>query len=348
MSVLLAIAAGQPGATDAGTIRIAESATGREVRRLAGHTDVVNTLQPLVPPFLLSASNDGTVRVWNALTGRCCRTVPVCEPADYSFGMWDEPTACVSPDGRLLAVALRAADMDGCSTPGRLKLYRGDSCLVPPPMAIGLETTSWPAPGTARLLFDAECDDGSGRAIAWSPDSGCLAFGGETLYLLDGRRPADRQRWRRLDMADEDVVYALAFSPDGKSLAAAGFNHIVLYDLASGTPRWSLSSFENNAVTFSGTGRWLAVVGEGFAELVDAITGEILHELDHGRVGMVNAVARSSDDRYLATGHKNGKVRIWEVASRVQVQETTCRTPMAVLGVSSLAFIGVSDEASPP
>src|SRR5207248_492648 len=81
------------------TIQMVDAITGREIHTLKGHTwaifDVAFSPNAAVPR-LASASADGTVRIWDTITGRQVVESPLRHPNDVR---------CVafSPDGRLLA-----------------------------------------------------------------------------------------------------------------------------------------------------------------------------------------------------------------------------------------------------
>ncbi|KAI8360490.1 WD40-repeat-containing domain protein [Mortierella sp. GBAus27b] len=54
-------------------IHVLSLARSKELNRLAGHTHTVTDIQPHPDKdeYLLSASKDGTVRLWNVITGKC-------------------------------------------------------------------------------------------------------------------------------------------------------------------------------------------------------------------------------------------------------------------------------------
>lgn len=109
-------------------------------------------------------------------------------------------------------------------------------------------------------------------------------------------------------------VVTLAFSPDGRRLAAGSLNGTVAaWDLTSGELLMSIEGHEGAVLgmSFSPESPLLASVGEDSAVRVyEVSTGQQLNELaTHG----LTSVAFSPDGRFLATGGFDGAVRLWGV-----------------------------------
>ncbi|GAA4622857.1 hypothetical protein GCM10023196_016730 [Actinoallomurus vinaceus] len=128
-------------------------------------------------------------------------------------------------------------------------------------------------------------------------------------------------------LRDRGVVSAIAFAPDGRTLATAGFQGTVrLWDVAARRPRGgdlgragSGGDTNVNAVVFSPDGKRLATgSADGTARLWDTAThDQIGAPFRHAKA--VDDVAFSPDGATLATAGTDGTARLWSVAAHRQI-----------------------------
>jgi dipeptidyl aminopeptidase/acylaminoacyl peptidase len=112
-------------------------------------------------------------------------------------------------------------------------------------------------------------------------------------------------------------VSALAFSPDGKTLAVGGYQEVLLWDLGSAKLAKRIgTSGEVGAVVFL-DGKTL-VVGEGapgvsgVVRAIDVATGNEVFRLD-GPTDVVYSLALSSDGKLLAASGAYDPVHVWNL-----------------------------------
>src|SRR5262249_28631367 len=119
-----------------------------------------------------------------------------------------------------------------------------------------------------------------------------------------------RHAWR----AHTDMVWALTFSPDGRTLASGSWDGTVkLWDVASGALVWSgRHASHMHILAFAPDGRTLASSGpDASVRLWDVQGGMQLQTLPHP--ASVIWVTWSPDGRLLASGDVEGSIRLWKV-----------------------------------
>ncbi len=253
---------------------------------LFGHTDAVESVAFSPDGQLLaSASDDGTIRLWNVATH---------QPAGAAIpGGSQMLSLAFSPDGQTLAAGISNATVRLWDVAGGY--WRGQ------PMAN---------------------NPGSVFSLAFSPDGKQLAGGGtvESIYLWD---MATGQRVGQPLTGHTNGVTRVSFSPDGKTLAGGSRDGTVqLWDAASDQPLGEpLTATAPNitSVAFSPDGKALAASSGSNGNVVVwdvAAKPPVLAASLSGHTANVTSVAFSPDGTVLASAGVDASVRLWNVAAR--------------------------------
>ncbi|HKB42046.1 MAG TPA: sigma-70 family RNA polymerase sigma factor, partial [Gemmataceae bacterium] len=180
------------------------------------------------------------------------------------------------------------------------------------------------------------------RAFALSPNGKILAAGEMSDHAITLWDAETGKQMRRLE-GHTGEVSALAFTPDGKTLASGAWDHTIrLWDVAKGTTRRRLlhPGADRSLVSrlaFSPDGKTL--VSRSHNKMVcvwQVATGKVLHRIDVG-YGISRALALSPDGKTIAAAMgdwKKGEVRLWTTDTGQEVHR------LANLGImaTSVAF----------
>jgi WD40 repeat protein len=116
--------------------------------------------------------------------------------------------------------------------------------------------------------------------------------------------------------AHADLIYGLAFSPDGKTLATTGYDRLIkLWDVSSGKEIRTLKDHSDTVygLAFSPDGTLLAsAAADRAVKIWDVASGTRLYSLGDA-TDWLYALAWSPDGKHVAAGGVDKSIRVWEV-----------------------------------
>jgi WD40 repeat protein len=312
------------------------AASGFEEMHILGHGDTVNSVTWSPDGRqLATGSNEGQIRIWDAVSGQLLRSLSSDRQRTGSRS-WINSVAW-SPAGDLLLSADDAIHLWDVAT--------GAEVRVLDEVVGGIEAVRWSPDGTRFAWGNIATGKGSvsiwdlstmrqqttlsGHGdwvsdFAWSPDGTLLASGGENnmVHLWDDRTGAERYIFSRHTATVND----LAWSPDGAMVATVSQDG-TLRIVEAGTGQ-QIRLFELSdvvaieSVDWSPDMGWLALGGSlgisasgnrEYLWIFDGAKGATLSVLA-GHTKGVTDVAWSPDGTMLASASLDSTVRIWRLA----------------------------------
>jgi WD40 repeat protein len=258
-------------------------------RRLQDHTSQLFVLAWSPDSKLLAsgANDDSVVRLWDPVDGRLIRRFE-------GHADWIRSVA-FSPDGKTLATGSfdQSVRLWDVASGELLRVFNGHSAFI------------------STAIFSPD-----GKTLASSSGDGSVRLWDVTT----GQQRSDFRFESQINLSTGEPIWVtgLAFTPDGRTLAAGQANGAVaILDAATGAQQRLLTGHSDivvsRAVQFSPDGKTLATGSfDGTVRLWDAASGTQTAEL-RGHGLRVLSIAFSADGKRLAsTSDEGGQLLIWD------------------------------------
>ncbi|KAA8491736.1 Vegetative incompatibility protein HET-E-1 [Porphyridium purpureum] len=290
------------------------------VLNLTEHADKVWTVDfSSVGRLIASGSDDRTIKMWDARSGVCVRTM-----AGHAHGVY---AVRFSPDGRFIAsgswdqtvmvwdahTGARISTLTGHSDPVWTLDFSPDGKLL----TSGSDDRSikiWDLQTCACVGTMTGHQHGV-YAVRFSPDGRYIVSGSwdQTVMVWD----TDTGSCVRTLTEHLDKVWAVDFSPDGWFIASASDDCLIkVWDVQTGACVRTMTGHQHGvyAVRFSPDGRFIASGSWDQTVMVwDADTGSCVRNLqEHSE--KVTAVRFSPDGRFMASSCDDKTVKMWDTS----------------------------------
>jgi len=279
---------------------------------------------------LVSASEDGTVRIWDINNKSILRTITLQGFAQLNSFAYNPSS------GLLAAGGCENFDFSGRCTKGLIRFTTLDG-ENPPFVDIAAHTDAitsiaFNANGTQLVSGGAD-----GVVFVWIvPDLKATQTEFKPLYTFAGH---------------EGPVYSVAFNPRGSLLASAGADgKVFIRSIANQkiipttipkilVPIDSLAFTQNNAYLIIGR-------EDGAVLVIDTNTGELISTVTQ-HVSAVLSIAIAGNGKNIATSSKDGSVILWTLDALLRGQDTFAQSPGILLSghTSSTHAVAFSSDS---
>jgi WD40 repeat protein len=270
--------------------------------------------------LVAAGQQDGTLKIWETASAAEWHTIPGQNIPVYQFHV-SILSLAFHPDGNILAWAANNPVVHLLDLKSKKEL----GTLEDPDSAVVMVRFSPNGQSLATVTAIK-----SGLVRLWDLETKTARI------VFEEKKSKYREVGRQVPW-----IGALAYAPDGKTLAVGIFGAVVLVDVTQGVERGAIQGHQHliNSLVYSPDGKKLAGWGKGLT-LWDSETGKELCNLNVKINGQIISPSFSPDGKLLAVGLDSGArfpshVQIWDVEKQIELGHFIChQKPLAQLAWS--------------
>ncbi|MGE0765317.1 MAG: protein kinase [Hyphomicrobiaceae bacterium] len=266
---------------------------------------------------IVTASGDGTLKVWTSAGGHLVRTLELDSGAASALAVYGDRAATGHQDGSIAVWDLTSGSKLASMRRNEAAIWALTFLGRDDRLAAGEHDWSvaiWDVAKPTAPVSILSGHESAIKAVAYAPRGPFIASGAadKTIKLWK----EDKAQLVRTYRGHADFVSSVAFEPRGRALASASLDgQVRVWSTYRNQRKRSFKAHDGNipALAFMPDGQHLVSGGaDGRVKIWNTVRGRLIRTVV-GEIGEIDVVAVSPDGRHVAAGGSGGTARVFAV-----------------------------------